>query len=356
MLYQLHQQPSVADSPPQKRSYKQTKPSVETADSSDDSDNLRLQASFPPSPLSYPQIRNLEEGEKEWLVDINAAQALEARTRHQERSDEWLSMHKRVLTSSNFGKVFSCRIPTVSLMTSVFDTDLSGIPSIQHGKQFESGAVAAYLLRKRSDGSPVNVRSCGLVLHTQFKFLGASPDGMVYDTSSLQGQYGLLEVKCPYKPYLNKKTVLQACEEDSSFCCSAKDGLIQLKRTHHYFCQVQGQMAICAVKWCDFFVYVGEDHFLQRVVFDEVFWNEKLLPKLLHVYSTAAIPYLEGLGRETAVSVHVPQLADSMEQFENLLQGELCQSRIGGRNSSNACTIFCSVLCKSSCHTALLIV
>ena len=132
MLYQLHQQPSVADSPPQKRSYKQTKPSVETADSSDDSDNLRLQASFPPLPPSYPQIRNLEEGEKEWLVDINAAQALEARTRHQARSDEWLSMHKRVLTSSNFGKVFSCRIPTVSLMTSVFDTDLSGIPSIQH--------------------------------------------------------------------------------------------------------------------------------------------------------------------------------------------------------------------------------
>ena len=102
-------------------------------------------------------------------------------------------------------------------------------------------------------------------------------------------------------------------------------------------------MAICAVKWCDFFVYVGEDHFLQRVVFDQVFSNEKLLPKLLHVYSTAAIPYLEGLGRDTAVSVHVPQLADSMEQFENLLQGELCQSRIGGRNGSNACTIICSV-------------
>ena len=79
VLYQLHQQPSVADSPPQKRSYKQTKPSVETADSSDDSDNLRLQASFPPLPLSYPQIRNLEEDEKEWLVDINAAQALQKR-------------------------------------------------------------------------------------------------------------------------------------------------------------------------------------------------------------------------------------------------------------------------------------
>ena len=41
--------------------------------------------------------------------------------------------------------------------------------------------------------------------------------------------------------------------------------------------------------------------------------------------------------------MHVPQLADSMEQFENLMQGELCQSRIGGRNGSNACTIICSV-------------
>ena len=52
VLDQLHQQQSIADSPAQKRSYKQAKSSNETADRSDDSDNLHLQASFPRLPFS----------------------------------------------------------------------------------------------------------------------------------------------------------------------------------------------------------------------------------------------------------------------------------------------------------------
>ena len=37
--------------------------------------------------------------------------------------------------------------------------------------------------------------------------------------------------------------------------CEIVDGKCNLKRTHIYYPQVQGQLALSTVKWCDFVVF-----------------------------------------------------------------------------------------------------
>ncbi len=337
LSYQLQEEPAVADPPPMKRRYR-----VDDGEDEDDDDGLSHVVVFPPLPLSLPQTTVLKPGGREWPIDLCASRALEARTRQQSNNKEWRSMHKSVITSSNFGKVFRSKDPSRSFLVSLFDSDLKNIPAIQHGKKHEPTAVKAYLQKKSSDGKQVHHRQCGLVLHPQFRFLGASPDGLVSDA----GDHGLLEVKCPHTAYVEKKTVYAACLDHAHFCCGVTDGVVKLKRTHHYYCQVQGQMAICGAEWCDFFVWVGNDHFLERIGFNKQFWAEELLPKLLMFYSSSALPYLQEKGRPNVASSSTPQQGgptDDVHQFEEILPHHLCQSRIADRNGSSACTVICSM-------------
>ena len=53
-------------------------------------------------------------------------------------------------------------------------------------------------------------------------FLGASPDGGVYDPTITREPYGYLEVKFPYTH--RDKTPLQGCS-DPKFCCTEINGV-----------------------------------------------------------------------------------------------------------------------------------
>ena len=45
--------------------------------------------------------------------------------------------------------------------------------------------------------------------------------------------------------------------------------VIQLKRNHHYFYQIQGAMAIAEVEWCDFIVWTPNDMTVERISFSK---------------------------------------------------------------------------------------
>lgn len=103
----------------------------------------------------------------------------------------------------------------------------------------------------------VNFTPCGLVIHPDAPWLGASPDGLVFDPSA-QPPFGLLEIKCP-----NVKNYVD-CN-----CLRMQYGATSLRESHAYFWQVQGQLLITGLKWCDFVVYAEEDMLVQRIHVDE---------------------------------------------------------------------------------------
>ena len=67
---------------------------------------------------------------------------------------------------------------------------------------------------------------------------------------------------------------------------------LQLKRTHPYFAQVQGEMAIVSTEWCDFVVYTPVGLHVERVAFDYRFWEDELFPSLERFFRNHVLPEL----------------------------------------------------------------
>lgn len=126
---------------------------------------------------------------------------------------------------------------------------------------------------------------CGLYISRR-GFLAASPDGVVYNDST---PIGLIEIKCPYSE--RNSLIFDACKK-SSFFCEQIASEIHLKKTHNYYHQVQGQMAILELPWCDFIVWTLCDIHIERIYFDQSFWNDKCYPKLYSFYFGIILPEL----------------------------------------------------------------
>lgn len=203
----------------------------------------------------------LKDGQVTWPITLNASQQQEGETRGQHTNEKWQQLHRHIVTASNFKKVCRSRGNSELLLSSLFDAkSLDHIPAIRHGREHEQSALDAYKSWMADRGKVVHIRSCGVAVHTQFGFIGASPDGMVFDPS-VQPRFGLVEIKCPYTAFRDSLTVQQACRQMPDFCCKVDDnGVITLRRDHAYFFQVQGQMAVSGAKWCDFVVWIGKEY------------------------------------------------------------------------------------------------
>lgn len=87
---------------------------------------------------------------------------------------------------------------------------------------------------------------CSLTVHER-PFVGASPDRII--TCTCCGK-GVLEVKCPY---CIKDGLPQ--EDQENFCMTQKNGKWSLRRDHAYYYQVQAQLNVCKLTYCDFVVW-----------------------------------------------------------------------------------------------------
>ena len=99
------------------------------------------------------------EDEVEWHIDLGSAQEVERRTRGQARNADWQNLHNHVITSSNFKKVIPSRGKQASdnILSALFEgKDLSTVPAIQHGREFEQVAVDSLCIpegnRRHSSG------------------------------------------------------------------------------------------------------------------------------------------------------------------------------------------------------------
>jgi len=118
-------------------------------------------------------------------------------------------------------------------------------------------------------------------------FLVASSDGAVYNPSDRNNPYGFLEIKCPYS--VRNKTPLEAAANSSFYSTIESDGDLVLKKSHSYYSQIQGQMAIGECTWCDFVVYTSKGLSVQQILYDHQYWTDNS-PKLLSFYDNCIAP------------------------------------------------------------------
>ena len=147
-----------------------------------------------------------------------------------------------------------------------------------YGKQMEPKARKQY-----EDLLGVKVQPTGLTLMSEHHYIGASADGICNSAT--------IEIKCPFSGKC--KTVNDLVASGYDHITKLHDGSFALNRTSPYFCQVQGEMAIKGFELCHLIIWTPMDFEIISVHYDNDFWKEELLPKLLQFFNLFVRPVLE---------------------------------------------------------------
>ena len=86
--------------------------------------------------------------------------------------------------------------PPDALVLSILQPCSFSTAATNWGIHNEPVATQAYLSYQCQDN--LIIGPCGFLVSETHPFLGATPDGTVYDPSNLEQPFGFLEVKCPY--------------------------------------------------------------------------------------------------------------------------------------------------------------
>lgn len=136
------------------------------------------------------------------------------------------------------------------------------------------------ILRKYSETASVSVLPCGFIINPEAPHLGASPDGRVHDPSETF-QFGLVEVKSTSADNIAQVPFIKL-----------QRGQAKLKETHKYYWQVQGQLAVTGLQWCDFVTDTKSDFTIQRIWRDDAFIASMKDKLDLYYYSVYMDVYL----------------------------------------------------------------
>ncbi len=178
-----------------------------------------------------------------------------------QRSPEWFESRKMRITASEIGSVLGVN-PYKS--RNVFWKEklsiLRGEPEkerkysfiSEHGVKYEP--VVQNIIRKRFPENPFPLYEYGMICHPTISFLGASPDGVLFDGT-------MVEIKCPPTRVISPYTIVP-----------------------YYYSQMQLQMECCNFDRCEFieckiYEYKNENSFMIDSNQDDIFTSADDKPK-----------------------------------------------------------------------------
>ena len=193
-----------------------------------------------------------------------------------QRSEEWFKARETMITASNGGTLLELNPYEHDfqyIFNMVFGKPFETNEACYHGKKYEQ--IATMIYEQIND---VKVKEFGLCAHPKYKFLGASPDGIVSkyklnlrnnkkwneiekeieqihsETEKCEyiDAYGIktklvgrmLEIKCPNR----RRIKLNLDEPITDLVLGSKKGICP----SYYWCQVQLQLNCCELDECDF--------------------------------------------------------------------------------------------------------
>lgn len=165
----------------------------------------------------------------------------------EQRTKEWYTYRHNVITASSMSKVFEGKTYYNSVLKEKVlpeKQQFSGSSNaLQHGVRNEPVAQSIYELITNS-----KISEYGCIRHPQISHIGASPDGIVtqslVDDDLLLGR--MLEIKCLYSRRLT--------------------GIPLYK----YWVQVQIQLEVCELEYCDFFECKFNENLSEETFFEKL--------------------------------------------------------------------------------------
>ena len=164
-------------------------------------------------------------------------------------------------------------------------------PAMAYGKEREPLARRLFDIHCENEHEKHTLKVPGLLINPLFPHIAASPDGIVTCNCC---QKTLLEIKCPYK-YRNC-TLDQICDENYHIYLDS-NGDMRLKHSSPWYFQIQCQLAVADVLYCDFVMYLEglaackHKIHVERIMFDSEFWT-RCLKDINSFYAQFVVPKL----------------------------------------------------------------
>ena len=152
--------------------------------------------------------------------------------------------------------------------------------------------------------------------------VGCSADGLV--ECACCGQ-GTCEIKCPFCS--KDKTAHDAARQKNSRLLEM-NGKLSLDRQHAYYYQVQAQIFICEVEFCDFILWTEQDIHIERILPDNVFWKNAVA-KATKFFFIGILPEIMGKWYSRPLIPNVNQ-NDEQTDDEKVMCWCYCQQNIEG--------------------------
>ena len=132
----------------------------------------------------------------------------------------------------------------------------------------------------------LHVENIGLYIDSEKPWYGASPDAVI--NCSCCG-HGVLEIKCPYK--VRHDSLIEEIN-NGSFYVGIDNGIFFLVQDHQYYYQVQLEISVTKVSYCDFMVCTPSEFLVIRIEPNfyfvesvtekcDLFWDSVILKELV---------------------------------------------------------------------------
>ena len=196
-----------------------------------------------------------------------------AATTTQSESDIWKKQRIGRITASRFKQIFTraCTLQQKPMESAgnvvAMIMNYLTVPAtwqMKHGIASEVHAKLKYKSFAKKHHKNCTFQEPGMTISQQYPFISVTPDLQI--NCDCHGP-GLIEIKCP------ASLIGQIPSVNNYHHLEEIDGKIVLKHSSEYYFQVQGQMAITGLLYCDFFVFTLKGFLVTRVEFDEEFCN-----------------------------------------------------------------------------------
>ncbi len=134
-----------------------------------------------------------------------------------QRTPEWFKLRENRLTASDLYDAIKNPLSLARRKLKGVTYNSSAIPALKWGTMYEPMATRIYANIVKKE-----IYEFGLIINDDIKNFGASPDGITNDGI-------MIEIKCPIK-----RKIIDGCIPDK------------------YYYQIQGQLAVCNLKECDY--------------------------------------------------------------------------------------------------------
>lgn len=214
----------------------------------------------------------------------------------------WWSLRNKILTASNFGKI--CRMRNHTSTASTIDYM---IYKRLERDCFNWGVVHEKFAKKSLERSTnKKIESCGLFIHKDLYFLGASPDGLI-------GKDGLVEIKCPYSA--QDMTPEEGIEARKIRFWKKN---MTINKNHHYYYQIQGQLEVTSRKYCLFACWTPKGIKIEKIERDPNFWKTEMEPQLIYFYFNCLLPELVDPRRARSMPLRDTKMSNRIEELKKV--------------------------------------